>query len=351
MSTQPRVLLSAYQCGPGMGSVSQIGWEWYSRLSARVPVTLVTHVRNRTALEAAGAPLSGTEIEYVDTEWFAGPLYRLASKLFPKSQHCVFMISSADFYVYDRSARKALKARQRNGDSWDIIHAATPVSSLGATRLYRLGLPMVLGPLNSGLKSPSGFPELLSADSPWLYPIRNFGRLIEVFRGSLRNARMILSATRATQESLPTGSRDKCVDLLENGVDLSRFTAADWPTPASATDPLRLVFVGRLVPFKGIPLLLKALSNLRGEFPFEFRVVGDGPMRWEWEKQARQLELDENSVKFVGGLPLDEVPEQMRWAHAFCLPSVRESGGAVLIESMSCARPVIAVDYGGPGEL
>ena len=73
MNPKPlRILLSAYQCGPGMGSVSQIGWEWYSRMSRLASITLVTHVRNRECLEAAGAPLPGTEIIYIDTEWFAG---------------------------------------------------------------------------------------------------------------------------------------------------------------------------------------------------------------------------------------------------------------------------------------
>src|SRR6185503_9918067 len=88
----PRVLLAAYQCGPGMGSVSQIGWEWYSRLSRRVAVTLITHIRNREALEAAGAPFNDSEIIYIDTEWFAGPLYRLAKKIFPASEHSVFLV-------------------------------------------------------------------------------------------------------------------------------------------------------------------------------------------------------------------------------------------------------------------
>src|SRR5579871_436704 len=100
------VLMSAYQCAPGMGSVSQIGWEWYARMSARTPVTLLTHVRNRAALEAAGAPLHDSAIIYIDTEWFAGPVYRMAARLFPRSQHAVFMLASVDFYVYDAAARK-----------------------------------------------------------------------------------------------------------------------------------------------------------------------------------------------------------------------------------------------------
>jgi glycosyltransferase involved in cell wall biosynthesis len=41
----------------------------------------------------------------------------------------------------------------------------------------------------------------------------------------------------------------------------------------------------------------------------------------------------------------------MQSCHVFCLPSVRESGGAVLLEAMASARPVIALDFGGPGEI
>ena len=112
MMNSPRVLLSAYQCGPGMGSVSQIGWEWYSRLARRIPVTLLTHIRNRPALEAAGAPLENSDVHYIDTEWIAGPLYRFASRLFPRSQHSVFLVSSLDYYFYDHDLCKQFK---RNG--------------------------------------------------------------------------------------------------------------------------------------------------------------------------------------------------------------------------------------------
>src|SRR5271167_5016468 len=151
------VLLAAYQCGPGMGSVSQIGWEWYARLSRRLPVTLVTHIHNRPALELAGAPLSGSEIIYIDTEWFARPLYRFAKRLFPRSEHCVFMLSLLDFFVYEQVALRLLKRRAAAGERFDVVHAVTPVTSLAATRLHRLRAPVVLGPLNSGLANPRGF--------------------------------------------------------------------------------------------------------------------------------------------------------------------------------------------------
>ncbi len=96
-----RVLLSAYQCGAGMGSVSQIGWEWYQRLSKLCQVTLLTHVRNRSTLEAAGVLPENSKVVFIDTEWFAGPLYRFASRSFPRSEHPKFLIASLDFFVYD----------------------------------------------------------------------------------------------------------------------------------------------------------------------------------------------------------------------------------------------------------
>ena len=56
-------------------------------------------------------------------------------------------------------------------------------------------------------------------------------------------------------------------------------------------------------------------------------------------------------IRLTGNLPLESVGAEMAKAHVFCLPSVRESGGAVLLEAMAVGRPVIAVDYGGPAEI
>lgn len=346
-----RLLLSAYQCGPGMGSVSQIGWHWYSRLARRLPTTLLTHVRNRPAIEAAGGPVGEGRILYVDTEWFAGPLYRIASRIFPKSEHAVFLVSSLDFYVYDREALRIARAESQDGMPWDIVHAPTPVSPLAATRLHRLGLPVVLGPWNGNLGLPPGFRDILRADSAWLYPVRHLGRVIDGLAGGTRHATAILTATRATIAGIPRRYHHLCVPVLENGVELETFPAAHWPTaPGVAGEPLRLVFVGRLVPFKGVGMLLDAVARLAPEVPIRLCIVGDGPLSSEWREQATRLGLGEQ-VRFTGNLPPPEVAAEIRAAHVFCLPSVRESGGAVLLEAMACARPVIAVDFGGPAEI
>ncbi|AXC10143.1 Glycosyl transferase, group 1 [Acidisarcina polymorpha] len=328
-----------------MGSVSQIGWEWYSRLSESASVTLVTHIRNRECLQAAGAPLPGTEIIYIDTEWFAGFLYRLASRLFPRSEHAVFLLSSADFYLFDAVALRTLRKRDLN---WDLIHAVTPVSPVAATRLYRLGIPLIVGPWNGGLASPSAFPELMRQDSAWIYQARHIGKLVGRLFGCTRKASLILSATRSTDRSLPKNV--PTVRMLENGVDLKRFHSSTWDVIPSKTTPLKVLFVGRLLPFKGVSLLLEAVSRVWQEIPITLTIVGDGSMREDLKRRAHELHLDDH-VTFLGNLPSGQVAEQMRNAHVFCLPSIRESGGGVLLEAAASGLPVVAVNYGGPAEI
>ncbi len=345
---RPRVLMSAYQCGPGMGSVSQIGWEWYSRLAKRIPLTLLTHVRNREALENAGAPLPGTEILYVDTEWFAGPLFRAACKIFPTSQHAVFMISSLDFFLYDHQALQLL--RRTEARHWDVIHAVTPVSPLAATRLHQLGLPLVVGPWNGGLPTPTGFPEMMKSDSAWFYRIRSIGKWINRWAGCTRKASVLLSATHHTDESIPVDGRLKTERLCENAVDLSLFYPGEQLKDPGPNQPLRVICVSRLVPFKAISLLLEAVAVVRNRFPIQLTIVGDGPLRNALQAEARHRSI-ESITHFTGNLPLKTVADLLRQSHLFCLPSVRESGGAVLLEAMACALPVVAANHGGPAEL
>lgn len=346
-----RLLLVAYQCGPGMGSVSQIGWEWFNRLRADNPVTLVTHVRNRPALEAACVGDSAHEIIYIDTEWFAGPLYRLAKRIFPRSEHSVFLVSSLDYFVFDAAAYRRLKKKQSSGAVWDILHRVTPVTLAAPTLLGRLGLPTVIGPLNSGLQDPKGFGTILKQESTWLIKVRNISHWLDTLIGSSRRAACILVANRTTLNALPQRHHNRCLVLSENAVELARFPATPWPPAPDRNTPLKVLFTGRLIPIKGLDMLLHAVSRLhRNGVAIRLEVIGDGPMREDWQNLAQALGLTDVAI-FRGAMALDAVAESMRACHVFCLPSVRESGGAVLLEAMASSRPVVALDFGGPADI
>lgn len=353
--TEParRLYLIAYQCGPGMGSVSQIGWEWYSRLSDKIRasgqfdgLTLYTSVRNRNALAQAGAPLPGSDIVYIDTEWFAAPLYRLTTRLFGTSEHAIFMFTSLDYFIFDRQVVKALAQRKVSAER-SLIHLVTPVSALLPTRLGRLGLPLVIGPLNSGLPLQTNYPDIMRADFQWLYRLKHLARIPQLLFGSLRKAALIYVAMRHVRDALPVSTQARQRVLIENGVDLNLFQPALWP---DSMTPLRLIFVGRLVPVKALGLLLQAMARLRARAPVQLAVVGDGGMRQEWQQQAQAVGLADDVV-FHGNLPLAEIAPLIAQAHALCLPSVRESGGAVILEAAAIGRPAIVVNFGGPADL
>lgn len=344
------ILLLAYQCGPGLGSVSHIGWEWFVRLSKTHDVTLVTHIRNRQAIEQEdSAPQS--KIIYIDSEWFAGPLYRMAKKLFPNSEHSVFLLSSLDYFLFDllsfRHLRKALKA----GANWQLIHRVTPVTSAAPTTLGYLGLPILLGPLNCGLNNPVGFEHVLQEESLWLTPLRQVGNFLDFLFGSSRHITRFLAANHTTKNSIRKAHRARCHILSENSVNTDIFRACAWPPAPSSRHPLRVLFVGRLIALKGLDMLLQAVACLtRQGYSLQLEVIGDGPMRSDWQALASRLHMDEY-CHFRGQQTAQNVAYAMQTCHVFCLPSVRESGGAVLLEAMACARPVIALNFGGPAEV
>jgi glycosyltransferase involved in cell wall biosynthesis len=337
--------------------VSQIGWHWFTGMAARRPVCLVTHVRNRAAIEAAPDKPVGARVIYIDTEWLAGPLYRAAKALFPRSEHAVFMLSQLDWFAFDAVALRQLRRELARGAPWRLLHLVTPVTLSAMSRLHRLGLPLLRGPLNCGLTVPAGFAALMRDDGMGLSRLRVLPRLLERLLGSLRQSRVVLVATAATRAAVPAAAQARCQVMLENAVDPRRFAPGpgpDAPALASAVGaarPLRVSFVGRLVPVKALPLLLQAMARLRGEGrPVLLDVVGDGPMAAPWRAEAAALALGD-AVRWHGALGADAVAAVMRGSHVFCLPSVRESGGAVLLEAMACGRPVIGMDFGGPAEI
>ncbi len=110
----------------------------------------------------------------------------------------------------------------------------------------------------------------------------------------------------------------------------------------------RLLFVGLLVRRKGVHVLLDALASR--ELPQDVRltVAGDGPERAALEAQACRTGLADR-VEFLGFRT--DVPELLRAAHAFVLPSAMEQQPLVLIEAMGAGKPVVATDVGGVAEM
>ena len=146
---------------------------------------------------------------------------------------------------------------------------------------------------------------------------------------------------------MPNWVKHKLVYIPENGVDIDRFNA---PRDRRASIPLRVAFVGRLVPYKGADILLDAITNFLNQGQLELHIIGDGPQRALLEAMVDRARVRSN-VKFHGWLPHIEVQEKLRACDLLALPSIREFGGAVVVEAMALGLTPIVADYGGPSEL
>ncbi|MFQ3679069.1 MAG: glycosyltransferase family 4 protein [Pseudanabaenaceae cyanobacterium] len=102
----------------------------------------------------------------------------------------------------------------------------------------------------------------------------------------------------------------------------------------------------RLVPIKGVDILLRACAQLRAEFP-QLRVVvaGDGPQKAELQALATALAVP---TQFVGHT--DRLAALMHWFDVFVLPSWQEAASLACLEAMAMGKAVIATDVGGTGE-
>lgn len=113
----------------------------------------------------------------------------------------------------------------------------------------------------------------------------------------------------------------------------------------------RLIFVGRLDPVKGAPLLIEAFARILPDHPeARLTIVGDGPSRAGAEARARGLGIAP-SVTFAGFRAQTEVARMLEEADLLILPSFAEGVPVVLMEAMASRIPVIASRVAGVQEL
>jgi glycosyltransferase involved in cell wall biosynthesis len=112
-----------------------------------------------------------------------------------------------------------------------------------------------------------------------------------------------------------------------------------------------LLFIGNLVPVKGLDVLVEASSLLvQGGLELTCYVIGHGPLRAALERQISGLGLEER-VRLVGTRPNAQLPDWYRAAELFVLPSRSEGLPTVLLESLACGTPFVASRVGGIPEL
>ncbi len=252
-------------------------------------------------------------------------------------------LSHLDIQIRQRHMAKDLVGKH----NLNVIHQPTPVSPRLPSVIFGLSVPVIIGPMNGGMNYPPDNDIGGRFGRTILLVLRCTSVFWNMFLPGKRHAALLLVANRQTYEALPWNIKaNKIIELSENGVDPDCFRVA---ATKNSQETIRIVYVGRLVDYKRVDLLLDACGKLIGEIKFQLDIVGDGRLRGALEKQVKQASLA-GHVRFHGWIPQTEVAEMLRTSDIFAFPSMRECGGAVVLEAMASGVPVIATKWGGPAD-
>jgi len=185
----------------------------------------------------------------------------------------------------------------------------------------------------------------------WHSDIVRQGLLVKAYRPLLedviRRAAAIIVSSPAMLEHSPwiQAVRDRC-HVIPFGVNLAQFELTE--TQRRRVEDLRrrcgesaVLFVGRLVYYKGLEYLLEAMQGLDARL----WVVGSGPLEGQHRRLADRLGLRDR-VEFLGGVSQEELLARLHACALLTLPSCErsETFGIVQLEAMACRKPVVSTN-------
>ena len=182
-------------------------------------------------------------------------------------------------------------------------------------------------------------------------------QLSMIEKESAKNATLIVTVSKYSAKKIAQFYNvDKTkIRIVPNGVDPQKFK------PIKGYDTVKhrigingkqcVLFVGRLVPRKGLHFLMEAAKHIAKESKeIIFVVVGDGPLKNNLISYSKKEGLGDNFV-FLGDVSDDMLPSLYNCADVFTLPSIQEGQGMALLEAQATAKPVVAFKVGGVSEI
>lgn len=344
--SSPRILIVAENVSARFGGEAFLPLHYFRVLRARgVPVWLLTHQRVRKELEEL-FPDAGEHMLFVPDTKLQVLLHKAGKKLPTRIQSFTthFLVQLISERMQRKIAREIVATEKIT-----VIHQPTPVSPRLPSGMYKVNAPVLIGPMNGGMTFPPAFSHMQSKfENAILWVLGGTVSLAQRIFPGKRKAALLLVSNQRTREALPPILRKVPVqELVENGVDQSRFKLV----PRETVDPNKVTFafVGRLISLKAVDIIFEALAGLESSVEVHMELFGDGEERQALEELAAELGLQDRVV-FHGFMAQTDVAKKLGQLDGLVLASLHECGGAVVLEAMAMGLPAIATNWGGPAD-
>lgn len=327
-----RVLVSAYACEPGEGSEPGAGWAWVRAAALRHETWLLTRANNRDAIEAALAAEPELQLHpiYLDLSSRA-----LRLKRGSRGVHLYYLLWQR------RCRRVASELHEKH--RFDVAHHVTfAVDWMPSAVIGLPELPSIWGPVGGAAPFPKPLLRYLGWRGALTAAIRHLGTRfarLTIARSTARGATVIL----AQNQSVADEFHWRTDVLVETNVALSDPVGL---TEARRRGARTALFVGRLVPWKGVALALAAIARpeLSG---WELLVLGDGPDRPRLERIAQRLGVADRVV-FEGRVERARVAEAINESSVLLYPSLHDAASWAVGEALVGGLPVVCLAVAGP---
>jgi glycosyltransferase involved in cell wall biosynthesis len=344
--TGKKVLLSAYACEPNKGSEPGVGWQWAMEITRPgYDVWVLTRANNRANIEAElskKVPIKNLHFIYYDLpSWCLSGWWKRGERRI----HLYYFLWQWGAYLL---AKKVHKVEQ-----FDQVHHVTFVSIHQPSFMGNLGIPFIFGPVSGGERAPWRLRMSYSLRD-WLWEgFRDFSNLMikvdPLMRRTFKQAERIYVTSEQTLSLIPRKYREKTSVQLAIG-----FNSNEMPGVArlhsldpATKDCFRILFVGRMIHWKGMQFGIPAFARLLKEMPdAKLTVVGSGPEDRKWRAIADKLGL-EKQIEWIPWLARKKLSELYAAHDVFLFPSLHDSGGMVALEAMSYGLPVVGLNLGG----
>lgn len=165
---------------------------------------------------------------------------------------------------------------------------------------------------------------------------------------ALKNATKVITVSRwAKEKSDRIIGIDSKTTYIPNGIVYDRYGNTQ---PKNIFHP-SIFFVGRLVKFKGVDILIKSFQMIKKTYPnIHLYIAGNGPQGRKLKSLARKLNVH-NEITFLNFLSEDEKLKMFKSADIFVVPSRIETFGIVVLEALASGAPVVASNVGGIPEI
>lgn len=342
-----KVLVCAYTCSPTGegerfgGGEDILGWNIVRQIARFHLVTVIAHERNKLSVEKflTNAPHVNLHFHYFSLPNWLSWLQRIQGGI--------------QFYAFLWQILAYFEAKRLNDlHRFDFFHHVTYANDWMASYIGAL-LPAhyIRGPCGGAHRTPKSFLSQYGFKGRLWERIRIIGQFLfrhdPFFLKGQGKAEAILLCNNEAISALPDKWQYKShllavCGVSSNDLNISRYTENE-------NSVFKVITAGKLLPLKGFKLAVQAFAEFSRKHPdVELTIVGEGPELDNLKHLVYEEQVGDQ-VKFQAWLPRDELLYSMASSDVFLFCSLRDGGGAVVVEAMSQKCPVVCLDISGPG--